>query len=82
MTDWPRYCGVSAGHLRWHLTQPVIFDGRNCLKELKQVRFHTFPYYGIGCGDELPSTKEPFSPQPSFGEMAPQTNAETVGVNA
>ncbi len=56
VTEWPQYCGIDPGTLRWHMRGAVIFDGRNCL-EMASLKHGNFKYFGIGCG-ERPFKKE------------------------
>ncbi len=47
LTEWPEFKAVSFPTVKARMIDPVIFDGRNCLRDLRLEKFG-FSYFGVG----------------------------------
>ncbi len=47
LTEWPEFREVSFDTVKARMIDPIIFDGRNCLADLKLEKFG-FSYIGVG----------------------------------
>ena len=47
LTEWPEFQEISFGTLKERMLDPIIFDGRNCLRHLDLEKFG-FKYFGVG----------------------------------
>lgn len=54
LTEWPEFRGVSFTAVKARMIDPIIFDGRNCLADLKLEKFG-FSYIGVGLCDSKKS---------------------------
>lgn len=54
LTEWPEFQEVSFETVKSRMIDPIIFDGRNCLRNLKLEKFG-FRYQGVGLWDSAKS---------------------------
>lgn len=47
LTEWPEFRDVSFSTLKTRMLDPIVFDGRNCLKDVHLEKFG-FTYVGVG----------------------------------
>jgi UDPglucose 6-dehydrogenase len=47
LTEWPEFRDVSFSTLKTRMLDPIVFDGRNCLKDAHLEKFG-FTYVGVG----------------------------------
>jgi UDPglucose 6-dehydrogenase len=50
LTEWPEFSEVSFPAVKARMIDPIIFDGRNCLRSLQLEKFG-FSYIGVGLCD-------------------------------
>lgn len=47
LTEWPEFRDVSFSTLKARMLDPIVFDGRNCLRDVRLEKFG-FTYVGVG----------------------------------